>query len=111
MTFSRVPPSGNAVSPGRMLSSNTADFRGLFSRHCEFPQENILYTGSGTAALYIVLLGLKKLHPQRTEVVLPAWGCPSVPQAILQAGLKPVLVDLDPITFAYPPGGLASSIS
>jgi len=102
MTFSRIPPSGNAVPLLRFFKSNKTDFRQAFSRHCEFPEQDVLYAGSGTGALYIALLALKRLYPERREVVLPAWCCPSVPQAILQAGLKAVQVDLDPDTFTYP---------
>ena len=111
MTFSRIPPSGNAVSMGSLFTSGRGDFRGIFSHHCGFPGRDILYAGSGTAALYVALSGLKRLHPGRHEVVLPAWCCPSVPQAVLQASLKPVLVDLNPATFAYAPAALASAVS
>jgi dTDP-4-amino-4,6-dideoxygalactose transaminase len=111
MAFSRIPPGGNAVPLSRLLHPDETDFRPAFSKHCGFPEADILYAGSGTSALYVALQALKRLYPERDEVVLPAWCCPSVPQAILQAGLKPVQVDLDPDTFAYPSRELATAVS
>lgn len=111
MAFSRIPPGGNAVPLLRLFESNKADFRPVFSRHSGFPEKNVFYAGSGTGALYIALLALKRLYPERTEVVLPAWCCPSVPQAILQAGLRAVQMDLDPDTFAYPPQALDTAVT
>jgi perosamine synthetase len=111
MPFSRIPPSGNAVPLLRLLKPSKTDFRQAFSRHSGFSEQDVFYAGSGTSALYLALLALKRLHPERYEVVLPAWCCPSVPQAVLQAGLKPVQVDLDPDTFAYTPGEVAAATS
>ena len=111
MAFSRIPPSGNAVPLSRFFAAHAADFEKVFSAHCGFSKENILCADSGTAALYLALLALKRLHPARRDVILPAWCCPSVPQAVLQAGLRPVQVDLDPATFAYPPQELAAAVS
>jgi perosamine synthetase len=109
--FSRVPPSGNAAPCARLLYPVTRDFRPVFSRHSGCPEDRILYAGSGTAALFLALLGLKRSRPGRNTVILPAWCCPSVPAAILRAGLRPVPADLDPGTFAYSPGALRAAVS
>ena len=111
MAFSRIPPSGNAVPLTSFFKSEKSGFREIFSAHCGFPEQDILYANSGTGAFHLALLALKGLYPERREVILPAWCCPSVPQAILQAGLRPVQVDLDPATFAYPPAQLAAAVS
>ena len=111
MAFSRIPPGGNAVPLTHFFAVHAAGFEKAFSTHCGFPKENILYANSGTAALHLALLVLKRFHPERRDVVLPAWCCPSVPQAILQAGLQPIPVDLDPATFDYPPRELAAAVS
>jgi len=54
---------------------------------------------SGTAALSAAILTCIKLSnlPARvTEIIIPAYACPDLVSAILYAGAKPVLVDLQP---------------
>ena len=51
-------------------------------------------TFSGTTALYLALISLKELS-DKYEVLIPAYTCPSVLAAVIKAGLKPVLCDLD----------------
>ncbi|MCI0506652.1 MAG: DegT/DnrJ/EryC1/StrS family aminotransferase [Gammaproteobacteria bacterium] len=56
---------------------------------------------SGTAALAAAIIACKKLKSEvdsNAEVILPAYGCPDLISAILYAGARPVLVDLDPNT-------------
>jgi len=52
---------------------------------------------TGRMGLYVILkaLGLKN----GDEIIIPGFTCAVVPNAILYAGLKPVYVDIDPITF------------
>lgn len=58
---------------------------------------HVVAVSSGTAALHLALLAL----PVRrgTAVVLPAYTFPATLNAVLHAGLRPVLVDIDPSTF------------
>ena len=51
---------------------------------------------SGTAALVVTLHAMRKLKPERYEVIVPAWTCPLVALAIHRAGLIPRLCDLTP---------------
>lgn len=55
-----------------------------------------LLTCSGTAALWIALDALKTLAPERHSVVIPAYTCPLVAEAVLRAGLRPRLCDTAP---------------
>jgi DegT/DnrJ/EryC1/StrS aminotransferase family protein len=99
-----IPPSGNAIPVSFLLKGGNGDFFQALSSHNGFPVHRILATSSGAAALYIALRGLAALHTgdsARRAVAVPAWCCPSVPQTVIQAGLEPVLVDLDPATLAY----------
>ena len=64
-------------------------------------------TSSGTAALCIALAALRALEPQRRCVVLPAYTCPLVAEAVLGAGLTPRLCDTRPGHFDFDPGQLA----
>jgi dTDP-4-amino-4,6-dideoxygalactose transaminase len=101
-----LPPSGNRVPLPRLFStdaqaSGTRSFAGAMAARCGVTPDRLLLAASGTAALYAALRGLASLQPRLRAVAVPAWCCPSVPQAVLQAGLDPVLVDIDPSTLGY----------
>jgi dTDP-4-amino-4,6-dideoxygalactose transaminase len=61
---------------------------------------HVFLASSGRTALYLLLKALRDqpAHKGRSEVVLPAYTCPAVVKVILDAGLTPRLVDLDPVT-------------
>ncbi len=59
----------------------------------EFEQSYCILVSSGKAALVLILTTLHKLHPERNEVLIPAFTCFSVPAAIKKAGLKIKLCD------------------
>jgi len=61
---------------------------------------HVFPVSSGTAALKLTLSSLAALST-RTDVVLPAYTCFSVPAAVLSAGLRPVLCDIDATTFDF----------
>ena len=57
----------------------------------KFNLDNIYFTQSGTHALYWLLRGFNfKSHD---EIILPTYVCPSIYQAVLSVGAKPVLCD------------------
>lgn len=58
-------------------------------RHC-------FLVSSGKAAFTLILLVLKKLYPERDEVLIPAFTCFSVPSSVVRAGLRIRLCDLQP---------------
>ena len=80
--------------PARSLRALEAEI----GRH--FGVRHVFLVSSGTAALTLTLKALKSLAP-RTEVVMPAYTCFSVPAAVAAAGLTPVLCDIDPATFDF----------
>jgi perosamine synthetase len=65
-----------------------------------FGVRHAFLVSSGTAALTVTLRALRSLSP-RTEVVIPAYTCFSVPAAVAGAGLRSVLCDIDPATFDF----------
>lgn len=65
---------------------------------------------SGTAALTLALIALRDLS-ERTDVIIPAFTCYSVPAAVLAAGLRPVLCDVEPSTFDYDHARLQQTLS
>jgi perosamine synthetase len=66
-----------------------------------FGVNHVFLVSSGKAGLALILQALKSLHPERNEVLIPAYTCFSVPSAIVKAGLKVSLCDIDPTTFDF----------
>jgi perosamine synthetase len=61
-----------------------------------------LFFNSGRTALVHILKALKNLSgPGKDEVIIPAYTCFSVPSAIVRAGMKIRLVDIDSKTMDY----------
>ena len=56
---------------------------------------------SGKAALAVILMALKEMHPERDEVLIPAFTCFSVASAIVRSGLRIRLCDLEQGTFDF----------
>lgn len=81
--FGRVPGQDMEVNIARHLGTS-----------------NAWLVSSGKAALTTILRGLKK-QSSRTTVVIPAYTCFSVPSAVLNAGLKVALCDVNPETLDY----------
>ncbi len=60
-----------------------------------FNVKHVFFTSSGKACLFLILKALKSLRPERSEVLIPAYTCFSVPSAIVRAGLTVTLCDID----------------
>jgi dTDP-4-amino-4,6-dideoxygalactose transaminase len=59
-------------------------------------------TCTGRAGLTVLLRALRRLGAaDADEVIVPAYTCYSVPASIVRAGLRPRLVDIDPVTLDY----------
>jgi len=65
-----------------------------------FSVRYVFLVSSGKAALYLTLHALKSLSSKQ-QVVIPAYTCFSVPSAIVKAGLKVSLCDINPETFDF----------
>jgi dTDP-4-amino-4,6-dideoxygalactose transaminase len=68
-----------------------------------FQVKHCFLLSSGKAALTCILQALHSLSPERDEVLIPAFTCYSVPSAIVRAGLKVRLSDVDPQTLDFDP--------
>ncbi len=66
----------------------------------KFGVRHVFFTTSGRAGLSVGLRALRRLNPDRDEVMLPAFTSFSVPSAVVNAGLKVSLYDLHPETLA-----------
>jgi len=87
MTLRLIPPTGHQIK--------WKDLRKI----ADFSIENGFWLNSGTSALTFLLESLK-IAPQ-SGIVIPAYTCPAVAAAVLKAGHRPVLSDINPDTLNY----------
>lgn len=66
-----------------------------------FGVKHVFLVSSGKAGLTLILRALSSLHPDRNQVLIPAYTCFSVPSAIIKAGLKVAPCDIDPATLDF----------
>ena len=76
----------------------------------EFGVHGVFLVSSGSAAVALTLRALRSLSP-RTDVIIPAYTCFSLPAAVLEAGLRPVPCDIDPGTFDLDRAMLSRTLS
>jgi len=82
------------ADPPRAIGALEDGIRSEYGVRCVFA------VSSGRAALTLTLQAIASLSPRR-EVVIPAFTCFSVAGAVVHAGLRPVLCDIDPATFDF----------
>ena len=88
--FYQLPPVGNPVC----LSGNSQQ---EFWYQSGFSSWHPHYFASGTAALAAAISAvLNSRDIDQPEVILPAYGCPDLVSAVVFAGARPVLVDMEP---------------
>jgi dTDP-4-amino-4,6-dideoxygalactose transaminase len=81
------------------MGPKVAELEAEIARACEV--EHALAVSSGTAALHLAVLALG-LDPG-DEVLVPAYTFPATANVVALAGLRPVLVDVDPETMNIDP--------
>jgi perosamine synthetase len=81
------------------MGPKVGEFEAELARACEV--EHALAVTSGTAALHLAVLALG-LEPG-DEILVPAYTFPATGNVVTLAGLKPVLVDVDPETMNIDP--------
>jgi dTDP-4-amino-4,6-dideoxygalactose transaminase len=91
-------------APRRSVQARAEEIRRAFG------VTHVVPVSSGSAALTLTLMALKSLS-NRTDVVIPAYTCFSVPAAVLKAGLRPVLCDISPTTFDFDHGLLEQTLT
>jgi perosamine synthetase len=118
--FLKMPTAGTPYTLSDVIQAKIGLFRsdhvltnfaGILKSYLQV--ENPALVNSGTAANYILyklLLEIRK-RPEQDEVILPAYTAPSLLLPINAAGLKPVLVDIDPSTFNLDTQKIAGAIS
>lgn len=116
--FRVLPPSGVPIKLTDILTGVCAMFSGkkaITSFNLEvcqtFGVRYALTVSSGRAGLSMLFKALQKLYPDCTEVLIPAFTSFSVPSAVVNAGLKVSLYDIDPATFSPVQESLANAIT
>lgn len=85
--LTRLPPVGHAVK----LKRDAATARPIAADY------NAVFVQSGTAALALALqAAAKSAAVANPQVLIPAYACPDLVSAAVFAGVRPILVDLDP---------------
>jgi perosamine synthetase len=107
-----VPPTGAPLKMADILHSLTVrnghakeSFAAIATRLCV---KHVFGASSGRAALWLALKSLHRLRPDRDVVAIPAYSCFSVPAAVVRAGLKICLVEVNPSTLDFDLEELAS---
>jgi dTDP-4-amino-4,6-dideoxygalactose transaminase len=88
------------LESGRLtMGPKVPEFERLLAGACGV--EHAVAVSSGTAALHLAVLALGL--PPGDEVIVPAYTFPATANVVALAGLKPVLVDVDPETMNIDP--------
>ncbi len=103
-----LPPTAAPVYLNNLLHGASGIFFGeRYIKNLEgeiktyFGIKHAFFVSSGKAALYLILKALKSLSPDKPEVLIPAYTCFSVPSAVVKAGLKVSLSDIDISTYGF----------
>ncbi len=110
--FRFVPPAGTPIKAGQVLaafrdvmSSNGHEKQSLAPLASYLGVRYAFGASSGRAALCTILRGLRRIRPQADVVALPAYTCFSVAAAVVRAGLKIHLLDVNPETLDFDVSG------
>ena len=99
----------NRLSRGKYTEKFEQDFARLHD--CKYG----VFCNSGTSALQIALATLKERHKDDyqddSEVLVPAITFIATSNVVIQNNLKPVFVDVDPVTFNMDPEKIADKIT
>ena len=122
--FRKVDVGGFAVSPrarryvDQVLRSNRLSY-GPFHRRfeaafaAEHDSRHAIFCNSGTSALHIAVQALKEKHLWKDgdEVLVPAVTFIATSNVVLHNRMKPVFVDVDPLTYTLDPAKLEAKIT
>jgi dTDP-4-amino-4,6-dideoxygalactose transaminase len=113
-----LPPAASPIYLKDIVSGITGLFRGgktitKFEEELReyYQVSHCFAVSSGKTALTVILQSLKAMFPERDEVLIPAFTCYSVPSAVIRAGLRIRLCDLDMETFDFDHAQLSRILS
>lgn len=118
--FDVLPPVGAPIPASSILGSLWDSVHGKVNYRYETLHRRLtemtgvphwVFTNSGRAALSVVLMALHSRRPECDEVIIPAYTSYSVPAAVVRAGLKIRLCDVEAETLGLDPKALKASIT
>ena len=92
-----------------MTAADRDMFRSRIGASLGVPADRVTLFARGRVALYAILRALDV--GRGDEVILPAFTCVAVPNAILYTGARPVYVDIDPNSYTVDPAAVEAAIS
>ena len=95
------------LSQGKMVHKFEKDFAALHD------QKYGIACNSGTSALHVGVEVMKEIHgwKEKSEVLVPAITFIATSNAVMHAGLTPVFVDVDPVTYNMDPAKIEEKIT
>ena len=95
------------LSQGKMVHKFEKDFAALHD------QKYGIACNSGTSALHVGVEVMKEIHGwnEKSEVLVPAITFIATSNAVMHAGLTPVFVDVDPVTYNIDPAKIEEKIT
>lgn len=118
MKFRALAPSGVPIKVSDIIAGISATFAGekvveAFNNEvCQmFGMRHSRTVSSGRAGLSLIFRALHKQHPDRSEVLIPAFTSFSVASAVVNAGMKIALYDIDPATLSPICSSLSKAIT
>jgi dTDP-4-amino-4,6-dideoxygalactose transaminase len=96
---------------GNASARTLAEFATALGEYLGVP--HLFLASSGRTALRLLLDTVAR-QPQwggRMHVIIPGYTCPALAKVILDAGLTPTVVDIDPLTFTYLPAALSAAVN
>jgi perosamine synthetase len=113
-----LPPAGNTISQRAIAASLQEALTGNLESEplCRLMTqltglEHWILTNSGRSALSVMFMALETLRRNRNEVILPAYTSYSVPAAVVRAGFRVRLCDVDLESFGLSPKELERVIT
>lgn len=112
-----IPPGGaplglDAIARSAAQARSEASITRLQTMlHKRFGTEHIFFTSSGRGALSLLFAALHRHNPERRQVLVPAYVSYSVPSAVVRAGCRIALYDVNPNTLAPDMESLRKAVS
>jgi perosamine synthetase len=104
-----LPAVGQAIHLREIIDTFTGQSAAELSLAAWAPGSAFFWLSTGSAALTLCNQALKR-ECRQGEVIMPAYTCPSLPAAVIRAGLKPVLCDVERDSFRMNLQSLSSRI-
>ena len=104
-----LPAVGQAIHLREIIDTFTGRSAAVLSLAAWAPGSAFFWLSTGSAALTLCNQALKR-EGRQGELIMPAYTCPSLPAAVIRAGLKPVLCDTERDSFRMSLDSLSSRI-